>query len=92
MDLLTEIKTRLSVTGDFHNEVISGFAEDVKHFMQMAGVKKSVVDSEKSIGAISRGVADLWTGNGIFSEVFKLQVIQLTFEEEIENVQTEDTI
>ena len=86
MDLLTEIKNRLSVTGDFHNEVISGFAEDVKQFMLRAGVKKSVVESEKAIGAISRGVADLWTGNGEFSVIFLQQVTQLTFEGEIENV------
>ena len=84
MDIVQEIKTRLSITGDFHDGVISGLAQDVKVFMQMAGVKKSVVDSEKAIGVIARGVADLWTGDGKFSEVFKQQVIQLSFE--VENV------
>lgn len=84
MDILEEIKTRLSITGNFHDGVISGLAQDVKIFMEMAGVKKSVVESEKSIGVIARGVADLWTGEGKFSEVFKQQVIQLSFE--VENV------
>lgn len=88
MDLLTEIKNRLSVTGDFHNEVISGFAEDVKSYMLSAGVKQSVIDDKKSIGCIARGVADLWSNDGSFSEMFKQRVIQLTFEEDIENVQT----
>lgn len=85
MDLLQEIKNRLSITGDFHNELLNGFAKDTKDYLLSAGVKKSVVESEKSIGVIARGVADLWnfgSGDGKFSEVFYQRAIQLTFEEE----------
>lgn len=94
MDLLKEIKDRLSITDDFHNDLLSGFATDTKDYLRSAGVKDAVIESEKSIGVIARGVADLWnfgSGDGKFSEVFYQRAIQLTFEE-AENVQTETTI
>lgn len=94
MELLQEIKNRLSITGDFHNELLSGYAADTKEYLLSAGVKKSVVESEKSIGVIARGVADLWnfgSGDGKFSEVFYQRAIQLTFEK-VEDVQTETTV
>lgn len=83
MDLLQEIKNRLSVTDDFHNELFNGFIVDVKAYMLSAGVLQSVIESEKSIGCIAKGVSDMWI-NGSFSELFKQRVIQLTFEKEIE--------
>lgn len=85
MDLLQEIKNRLSVTDDFHNDLLTSFAEDVKAYMLSAGVKQTVIDDRKSIGCIAKGVSDMWI-NGSFSELFKQRVIQLTFEKEIENV------
>lgn len=94
MELLQEIKNRLSITGDFHNDLLSGFATDTKDYLLSAGVKKEVVESEKSIGVIARGVADLWnfgSGDGKFSEVFYQRAIQLTFEK-VEDVQTETTV
>lgn len=93
MDLLQEIKNRLSITGDFHNELLNGYATDTKEYLLSAGVKKEVVESAKSIGVIARGVADLWnfgSGDGKFSEVFYQRAIQLTFED-VEDVQTEAT-
>ena len=94
MELLQEIKNRLSITGDFHNDLLTGYANDTKEYLLSAGVKKSVVESEKSIGVIARGVADLWnfgSGDGKFSEVFYQRAIQLTFEK-VEDVQTETTV
>lgn len=79
MDLLSEIKKRLSITGDFHDSLLLGLAEDVKQYMLSAGVKQSVIESEKSIGCISRGVLDLWTKEN-YSDLFLQRVIQLTFE------------
>lgn len=94
MDLLKEIKDRLSITDDFHNDLLNGFATDTKDYLRSAGVKDAVIESEKSIGVIARGVADLWnfgSGDGKFSEVFYQRAIQLTFEE-AENVQSETTV
>lgn len=94
MDLLQEIKKRLNITGDFHNESLMGHAADAKEYLLSAGVKPAVIESKKSIGVIARGVADLWNlgaGDGKFSEVFYQRAIQLTFEK-VEDVQTETTV
>jgi hypothetical protein len=79
MDLLQEIKNRLSITDDFHNDLLNGFATDTKDYLLSAGVKNEIVESEKSIGVIAKGVADLWN-DGKFSEFFYQRAIQLTFE------------
>lgn len=84
MGLLQEVKNRLLITGTFHDNLLNGFIDDVKNFMISSGVKKSVVEDKKSIGAIARGVSDLWL-EGSFSETFKQRLIQLTFE--VEDVQ-----
>lgn len=81
MGLLDEIKKRLSITGDYQNELLLGLIEDVKQYLISAGVEQSVVDSIKSVGCISRGVFDLWTKDS-FSDLFNQRVIQLTFEPE----------
>lgn len=94
MELLQEIKNRLNITGDFHNESLMGYAADTKEYLLSAGVKPAVIESKKSIGVIARGVADLWNlgaGDGKFSEVFYQRAIQLTFEK-VEDVQTETTV
>lgn len=81
MDLLSEIKKRLSITSDYQDDLLLGLAHDVKHYLISAGVKESVVNSELSIGCIARGVFDLWTKDA-FSELFTQRVIQLKFEPE----------
>jgi hypothetical protein len=90
MDLLTEIKKRLSITGDFHDELLLGYAEDVKQYLLSSGVKPRVVDSSKSVGCISRGVFDIWTKDG-YSQLFKERVIQLTLIKE-ESIAEDDII
>lgn len=83
MDLLQEIKNRLCITGNFHDTLLNGLAEDVKEYLLSAGVQTAVLNSNKAVGAIARGVADLWnfgSGDGKFSEVFIQRAIQLTFE------------
>lgn len=81
MNLLDEVKKRLSITGEYHNAMLLGFIDDVKQYMLSAGVNESIVNSKKAIGCISRGVLDLWTKE-TFSDLFSQRVIQLTFEPE----------
>ncbi len=81
MTLVDEIKTRLGITGTYHDALITAYADDVKAYLLDAGVSKSVIDSDASVGVISRGVADLWNygaGDGKFSDVFYQRVIQLS--------------
>lgn len=80
-ELIGQIKTRLGITGDYHDALLSAYADDVKAFMLSGGVPQAVIDADDSIGCIARGVADLWNygaGDGKFSDVFFQRLIQLS--------------
>lgn len=82
VELLEQVKKRIGITGDYQNDTISGHIQDVKDFMSDAGVSKGVMESEKIIGAVTRGVSDLWdygSGNGEFSPYFFQRVTQLAY-------------
>ena len=86
-ELLDEIKARLGITGDYHDTLLLAYANDVKEFMVSGGVDSSIVESSESVGCIARGVADLWNygaGDGKFSQVFLMRVIQLATSEVVE--------
>lgn len=89
-EMLTKIKNGLGITGDFQNNTLQVYIDEVKAFMLSAGVSQNVIDSEVSVGCIMRGVADLWNygnGNTALSEYFKMRVLQLkavTIDEESE--------
>lgn len=81
-EILKEVKTRLGITGDYQDEVVGAHIEDVIAFMIDAGVPDDVVRSRSALGAISRGVADLWNygaGDAEFSRVFFQRVTQLSY-------------
>lgn len=89
MDTLMEIKDRLGITGDYQDKIIQGYISDVKAYMFSAGVKKEVIENEIALGAISRGVFDIWnygSGSASFSPFFKERVVQLALEELPNNV------
>lgn len=76
-ELLIEIKTRLGITGEYNDALLKAYAYDVMTYLQNAGVNKDVINSSKSYGAISKGVADMWLDKQ-FSDIFKQMVIQLS--------------
>ena len=81
-ELLDEVKKRIGVTGTYQDDAISGHISDVKEFMMDAGVDCNIMTSEKIIGAVTRGVSDLWnygSGNGEFSPYFFQRVAQLSY-------------
>lgn len=81
-ELLEEVKTRLALTGIYHDNLISGYIQDVKEYLLDSGVNPDVVNNKVSVGVIARGVADLWnfgSGEGKFSEVFYQRLIQLRY-------------
>lgn len=81
-ELLAEVKKRIGVTGSYQNDTISGHIQDVKDFMSDAGVSDQLMESDKIIGAVTRGVSDLWnygSGNGEFSPYFFQRVTQLVY-------------
>ena len=79
-ELLSKVKNGLGIVGDYQDETLTIYIEDVKDFMISAGVSQEVADSSASVGCILRGVADLWnygSGSVGFSEYFKMRVTQL---------------
>lgn len=80
-ELLAKIKAGLGITGDYQDEALQFYIDEVKAFMRSAGVSESVVNSSEAVGVIMRGVADLWnygSGSVKLSEYFIQRMIQLT--------------
>lgn len=80
-ELLIKIKNGLGITGDYQDDTLKVYIEDVKSFMKDAGVSETVLNSPASVGCIVRGVADLWnygSGSVKFSEYFIQRVVQLS--------------
>lgn len=82
--MLEAVKTNLGITGTYQDVAIQGYIDEVKQFLIDSGVDKEIVDSKKSAGIISRGVADLWnygSGGTKLSEYFIQRATQLSFKE-----------
>ena len=78
--LLSKVKIALLIEGDYHNDMLKLYIDEVLDYMRSAGVPEDVLQSERVIGAVARGVTDLWNfgaGNGKLSEYFYQRVIQL---------------
>ena len=78
--LLSKVKIALLIEGDYHNEMLKLYIDEVLDYMRSAGVPDDVLQSERIIGTVARGVTDLWNfgaGNGKLSEYFYQRVIQL---------------
>lgn len=83
VELLKKIKTGLGITGDYQDEALLFYIDEVMSFMKSAGVKETTLNDPKSYGCIMRGVADLWnygSGSVKLSEYFIQRVIQLASE------------
>lgn len=79
-ELLTKVKSGLGITGDYQNETLQLYIDEVKAFMVDAGVPQTVVESPVSVGCIMRGVADLWnygSGTANLSKYFINRMLQL---------------
>lgn len=77
--LLAKVKTALGITGDYQDETLSIYIDDVKSFMSRAGVSTETIEGEEAVGVIARGVSDLWnygSGSVRLSEFFIQRVIQ----------------
>lgn len=78
--LLSKVKTALLIEDEYHDNMLKIYIEEVLDYMRSAGVPEDVLQSERVIGAVARGVTDLWNfgaGNGKLSEYFYQRVIQL---------------
>ena len=82
-EILAKVKNGLGITGTYQDNTLNVYLTEVKEFMSSAGVPSTVITSEKAVGCIMRGVADLWnygSGNAHLSNYFAQRLIQLKTE------------
>ena len=83
-ELLTKLKSGLGITGTYQDYTLQVYIDEVKSFMESAGVNQSVIESEAAVGCIIRGVADLWnygSGSANLSPYFVQRLIQLSIKQ-----------
>lgn len=83
-ELLTKLKSGLGITGTYQDDTLQVYIDEVKSFMESAGVNQSVIESEAAVGCIIRGVADLWnygSGSANLSQYFVQRLIQLSMKQ-----------
>lgn len=83
--MLEKVKSNLGITGNYQDETIKGYIEDVKQFLIDGGVNELIVESDEAIGIITRGVADLWNygaGGASLSPYFIQRATQLALKDE----------
>lgn len=76
-ELLTDIKNALGITGEYQDNTLSVYVNEVVAFLVDAGVAETHITS----GLVARGVADLWnygSGDGKFSQYFVQRAAQLS--------------
>lgn len=79
-DMLNAVKSALGITGTYQDATISFYIGDVNQYLADAGVPAEKIGTMASVGAVARGVADLWNygaGEGKLSPYFYERVIQL---------------
>ena len=79
--MLEDVKKNLGITGNFLNDTINGYIKEIKDFLLDGGIPEEIVESEKVIGIITRGVSDLWnygSGGTSLSPYFLQRVTQLS--------------
>ena len=75
-ELLIRYKKANRITGNYQDETLLELISQVKSDMRDMGVKSEVIDSSKSIGAITKGVWDIDNLHE-YSHDFEKRVIRL---------------
>lgn len=89
---LAKVKTALGIGGDYQNETLTIYIDEVIAEMIAAGVTKEVAESTAAVGCIACGVNDLWnysSGGVKHSEYFNRRLIQLSMQGVAQDVSTE---
>ena len=74
--MLENVKKALGITGDYQDDTIRIYIDEVISFLEGAGVPQNKITA----GIVSRGVADLWNyggADGKLSEYFMQRASQL---------------
>ena len=76
--MLNKVKKALGIEGEYQDDTLSEYIDEVTAFLIDAGVKSTYITS----GIVSRGVADLWNygaADGKLSEYFYRRATQLSY-------------
>lgn len=73
--LLERVKKTNNITGDYHNDRVEGYINDVKRFMAGADIPAAVLDSDAVVGLIAMGVDSLME-TGELSPYVQMRIIQ----------------
>ena len=76
--MLVAVKQALNVTGEYQDNCLTQFINEVTSFLVEAGVKQANITP----GIVTRGVADLWNygaADGKLSEYFMQRASQLSY-------------
>lgn len=81
MNTLQKVKTALGITGDYQDDTLLLYIQEVKNYLISSGVPFDVIESDISTGVIARGVSDIWNySGGRFSPYFYQRAVQLKYE------------
>lgn len=75
---LDDVKSALGITGNYQDDTLQVYVDEVIDFMKDAGVSASNITP----GVVARGVSDLWNygaGEGKLSQYFIWRVSQLSY-------------
>ena len=78
--MLETVKTALGITGNYQDDLLQIYIDEVIAYLKSAGVSDDVIQSDASTGIIVRGVADLWnygSGGTQLSPYFMQRAVQL---------------
>ena len=78
VEMLAHVKSALGIEGDYQNDTISEYIDEVTAFLTDGGVKPVYITS----GIVARGVADLWNygaADGKLSDYFLKRAAQLSY-------------
>lgn len=78
VSMLDKVKKALGIEGEYQDDTLSEYIDEVTGFLIDAGVKSKYITS----GIVSRGVADLWNygaADGKLSEYFYRRATQLSY-------------
>ena len=88
---LAKVKTALGITGDYQDETLQFYIDEVTAEVIAAGVKEEVAYSAAAVGCIACGVNDLWnysSGGVKHSEYFNRRLVQLSMQKGAQDVST----
>lgn len=78
---LAKVKTALGISGDYQDEILTIYIDEVIEELVDGGVARNIAESNAAVGCIASGVNDLWnysSGGVKHSDYFYKRMIQLS--------------